>query len=116
MKRFNIDRRLGLAALAIGALVAVATPQPAAAHGGGGFHAAGFHAGGFHGGGFHRGFAGHFGGPVHWDHRGWGGPVVVPYGGLEGDWAAPYYYCQDPAGYHPDITQCSSAWETVPGQ
>jgi hypothetical protein len=25
------------------------------------------------------------------------------------------YYCPDPAGYYPDITQCSTAWQIVPG-
>lgn len=27
---------------------------------------------------------------------------------------ASQYYCSDPAGYYPAVTQCSSSWQTVP--
>jgi hypothetical protein len=25
-----------------------------------------------------------------------------------------WYYCYDPAGYYPYVTQCNSAWQPVP--
>jgi hypothetical protein len=25
-----------------------------------------------------------------------------------------WYYCSDPAGYYPSVTQCNTAWQTVP--
>jgi hypothetical protein len=25
-----------------------------------------------------------------------------------------YWYCEDPAGYYPDVTQCNTGWQTVP--
>jgi hypothetical protein len=31
------------------------------------------------------------------------------------DVAQSEYYCADPAGYYPDITQCNTAWQSVPG-
>ena len=27
-----------------------------------------------------------------------------------------WYYCSDPAGYYPYITQCNTSWQTVPAQ
>jgi hypothetical protein len=110
---------------------------------GGGFHGGGFHAGGFHTGGFGAGgFRGGFGhanfGGDHFDHlhaRGFNGWWL---GGLLPGVADPYfddddraygysaalpnqsyptqywYYCQNPAGYYPYVTQCSSAWQPVP--
>jgi hypothetical protein len=112
--------------------------------GGGGFHGGGmggFHGGGggFHGGGF-GGFHGHFAGM----HNGFGGRhegfrgrngVFIgglglgfygyPYGwdyspdyGYSG-YSQPYssqtwYYCWDPAGYYPYVTQCNTGWQAVP--
>jgi hypothetical protein len=26
-----------------------------------------------------------------------------------------WYYCSDPAGYYPYITQCDTGWQPVPG-
>jgi hypothetical protein len=108
-------------------------------HGGGfhgGFHAGGFHAGGFHhGGGFggrvaavHRGFGDGHG--EHWYHcwhigrYGWwlGGPGLAwtyytyPWSGY--DYSQPYadqtwYYCSDPAGYYPYVTQCNTTWQVA---
>src|SRR5215469_18726058 len=101
--------------------------------GGGGFHGGGF--GGFHGGrmgGFHGAFAGMHGGGFHGDrfHDGrfdrerfrdnrffFGGAVAYPYGWDYSpdygyyDYSQPYasqtwYYCSDPAGYYPYVTQC----------
>jgi len=107
---------------------------------GGAFHAGGF--GGFHGGGFHGGWHGGFasvhngfghanGG--HWDH-GWHNGRYGWWWGADGlgwtyypyypdygyyDYNQPYasqswYYCSDPAGYYPYVTQCNTTWQTVP--
>jgi len=100
-------------------------------HGGGfgGFHGGGFHAGGFHGGvaGAHSGFGGDYG--SHW-YQGWrngqygwfwgdglGWSDYPDYG--YSDYGQPYatqtwYYCSDPAGYYPYVTQCNAAWQPVP--
>jgi hypothetical protein len=90
---------------------------------GGGFHAGGFHGGGFHAGGFHDGF--HGGG----FHRGFGvgfglGGLYAPYadtydypdyGYYQQPYATQYwYYCSNPAGYYPYVTQCNTGWQTVP--
>jgi hypothetical protein len=106
--------------------------------GGGGFHGGGFHGGGFHGGGFH---AGGFHGGFHGGgfHRGFGvgfglGGLYAPYGyGWDysypyddtygypdyGNYQQPYatqywYYCSNPAGYYPYVSQCNTGWQTVP--
>jgi hypothetical protein len=112
-------------------------------HGGGGFggfHGGGF--GGFHGGGFHGGFVGLHNGfgaghGTHW-HQGWRngqygwwwddglGSTYYPYPYDWGypdygyyDYSQPYaaqtwYYCSNPAGYYPYVTQCNTAWQPVP--
>src|SRR5215471_8308588 len=106
-------------------------------HGGGfgGFHAGGFHAGGFHGG-WHGGFAGvhnGFGHEGHWYHGWhggrygwwWTGPGLAwtyynyPWWGYYPDYGyydysqpsagQTWYYCSDPAGYYPNVTQCNTA-------
>jgi hypothetical protein len=102
--------------------------------GGGGFHGGGF--GGFHGhfAGMHNGFGerhegfgdrredfrerhegfrrgvgfGFFGYPYGWDYS----PDYGYY-----DYSQPsqiWYYCSDPAGYYPYVTQCNTGWQTVP--
>jgi hypothetical protein len=107
-------------------------------HGGGGFHGGGgggmggfhggggggFHGGGsvgmrgFHGGGFHPGFgrfrSGFSGG-------GFSGGGVYDYDPSAGysDYGQPaysqtWYYCADPAGYYPYVTQCNIDWQSVP--
>jgi hypothetical protein len=109
-------------------------------HGGGGFNGGGFggsHGGGFagggfggsHGGGFHGGGGGGFGG-------GHGGGFHAGLGRFNGggfygggfygdypsdgysDYAQPssatWYYCSDPAGYYPYVTQCYTDWQSVP--
>ena len=111
-------------------------------HGGGmgGFHGGGM--AGFHGGGFgeaHVGFAGFHGGGFHGDrfHDGrfdhdrfrdrrffFGGALTYPGWGYYPDYgyydySQPYasqtwYYCSDPAGYYPYVTQCSTGWQAVP--
>jgi hypothetical protein len=111
-------------------------------HGGGfgGFHGGGFHGGGFrgrevrgggfHGGGFrpafgefHRGgfHDGRFHGSRFFGGVGWGG--YYPYGSSYYDYydnAQPsysqtWYYCADPAGYYPYVTQCYTGWQAVSG-
>ena len=106
----------------------------------GGFPGFGFGAGrfhrfaGFHGGGFHGGFAGH-GGNWRGGRYGWGGGLGLGLGwglGYPYDWSyyppdygyygysQPYsasqywYYCSNPAGYYPYVTQCNTGWQTVP--
>ena len=94
-------------------------------HGGGfgGFHGGGFHEGGFHGDRFHDGrfdrdrfrdnrffFGGAFAYPYGWDYS----PDYGYY-----DYSQPYasqtwYYCYDPAGYYPYVTQCNTGWQAVP--
>jgi hypothetical protein len=131
MKRITVAKRLAIAAVAC----ALAFAQPLAAEAaGGGFHGGGVHigGGGFHGfggfhgggvriGGFHAGVARPAGHPyyagAHWHHGGYG------YGGGWGvglglGLAAPYaygaagnWYCQDPPGYYPNVTQCYSGWQ-----
>ena len=97
-------------------------------HGGGfGFHAGGFHGGGFHGGGFHgdRFHDGRFhDGRFHDNRFFFGGAFGYPGWGYYpdygyGDYSQPYasqtwYYCSDPAGYYPYVTQCNVGWQTVP--
>jgi len=99
---------------------------------GGGFHGGGFHGGGFHGGGFHDGrFHGggfHDGrfhdGRFHDNRFFFGGSFAYPWWGYYPDYgyydySQPYasqawYYCADPAGYYPYVTQCNTGWQTVP--
>src|SRR5271169_5159372 len=104
--------------------------------GGGGFHGGGF--GGFHGGGFHGGFAGmhhgfgerhegfrdrrgvfigglglgigYYGYPYGWDYS----PDYGYYGYSQPYSSQNWYYCSDPAGYYPYVTQCNTGWQTVP--
>ena len=109
---------------------------------GGGFHGGGFHAA-VHGGGFHRGITGGhyaygYGHGGHWYHGwhggryGWWavGPGLAwtyydyPWWGSYPDYdyydySQPYasqtwYYCSDPAGYYPYVTQCNTGWQAVP--
>ena len=110
-------------AIAAALLCATALGQPKlayAAHGGGG--GGGFHGGGFHGDRFHDGRFGHDG---FRDNRFFfGGAFAYPYGwdywpdyGYY-DYSQPYsaqtwYYCSDPAGYYPYVTQCNTGWQTV---
>jgi hypothetical protein len=109
---------------------------------GGGFHGGGFHGGGFHGGGFHAerfhgGFHGdHFHGGYF--HHGWGYGFYPGLGlgfalgaAYPWDWgyyqpdygyysySEPYagqvwYYCANPPGYYPYVSQCYTPWQVVP--
>ena len=106
-------------------------------HGGDGFHGGGFHGEAFHGAGFRAGGFGHatFGGD-HSDRfrdhgfNSWGWddawPLVTSPDLYEGDGytydGAPgssssaqyWYYCQNPAGYYPYVTSCTTTWQPVP--
>jgi hypothetical protein len=137
--RPRIGRALATVAAALLCATALGQPNPAYAGphgggGGGGFHGGGF--GGFHGGGFHGGFGG-FHGRFAGMHHGFGerhdgfrgglgfGFYQYPYGwdyspdyGYYG-YSQPYssqtwYYCWDPAGYYPYVTQCNTGWQAVP--
>ena len=104
---------------------ALGQPNPAYAggfHGGGFGGFGGFHGGGFHGGGFHgRGVRG---GRFHDNRFFFGGAFADPWWGYYPDYGyydygQPYssqtwYYCSDPAGYYPYVTQCSTGGQTVP--
>ncbi len=104
---------------------------------GGGFHGAGLgalHGGGFHGhtAGLHNGFGGDQGHWYHGSHNGrygwwWGDglgwsnyPYAVGWDNYDYDnYSQPYanqtwYYCSDPAGYYPYVTQCNTSWQAVP--
>ena len=134
MKQLNEYRarpRIGRAlAVAAALLCATALSQPNPAYaggfhgGGGGFHGGGggFHGGGFHGGGFH---GGRFpDGRFHDNRFFFGGSFGFPWSGYYpdygyDDYSQPYssqtwYYCSDPAGYYPYVTQCNTGWQTVP--
>jgi hypothetical protein len=97
--------------------------------GGGGFHGGGF--GGFHGhfAGMHHGFGerhegfhgrrgvfigglglGFYGYPYGWDYA----PDYSHYGCSQPSYSQTWYYCSDPAGYYPYVTQCNTGWQTVP--
>ena len=140
--RPRIGRALAIAAALLCA-TALSQPNPAYAGGfhggGGGFHGGGFggfHGRGFHGGGFHGGF---HGGGFHGDrfhdgrfHAGrfhdnrffFGGGFVDPWWGYYPDYgyydygqsysSQTWYYCSDPAGYYPYVTQCNTDWQAVP--
>src|ERR1700730_3872026 len=106
-------------------------------HGGGfgGFHGGGVPGGGFHAGGFHHGFGrfrggfgGGFGGiyaPYWWDYGypysdygyypDYGNHYGQPYSKHgQPNAAQTWYYCSNPAGYYPYVTQCNTGWQAVP--
>ena len=104
--------------------------------GGGGFHSGAFHAmagangggfGGFRGSGFHgdRFHDGRFhDGRFHDNRFFFGGSFAYPWWGYYPDYgyydySQPYssqtwYYCSDPGGYYPYVTQCNTGWQAVP--
>ena len=117
-------------AIAAALLCATALSQPnlayAGPHGGGGFHSGGFagsHDGGFHGERFRDGRFDHdrfrdrrffFGGSFAYPW--WG--YYPDYGYYDYGYSQPYYsqtwyYCSDPAGYYPYVTQCNTRWQAV---
>ena len=133
--RSRLGRALGIAALVVCA-TAISQPNLAFAgpHGGGG---GGFHGGGgaFHGGGFAgfhgEGFQGDRFHDGRFDHDRFhdrrfffGGAFAYPWWGYYPDYgyydySQPYssqtwYYCSDPAGYYPNVTQCNTGWQVVP--
>jgi hypothetical protein len=134
MKYFGTTAlRATAAALAIA--IAVAQPISAQARGAGGGHfhsGGGVHADGFHGAGFHTASMGymHFAGghEGHWHVHGcggwgWGGawPLVGLYDDDDDGYAyddsptsTQYWYCQNPAGYYPYVTSCTTTWQPLP--
>src|SRR5271169_5257174 len=115
---------------AVALLIAVMQPQTVRAqHGGGGRHGGdggGWNGGGgaWNGGSWHQGW--------HGSRYGWWWVVpgfgwyaydtpVYPYPDPDAYTQAmpaiPYwYYCQNPVGYYPYVTQCSGPWRPVPAQ
>ena len=103
----------------------------------GGFHGDAFHGGGFNGrvAGLHGGFGDGRGGSWyhgwHGGRYGWWlvGPGLAwtyydyPWWGSHPDYgyydysqpysAQTWYYCSDPEGYYPYVTQCNTGWESV---
>ena len=129
----NVRTLAVMAALLCATTLSQPMPAYAGAHGGGGgFHGGmgGFHGGGFagfHGGGFHRdGFRdGRFHGDRFRDRRFFfGGSFAYPWSGYYPDYgyydygqtysSQVWYYCSDPAGYYPYVTQCNTGWQAVP--
>jgi hypothetical protein len=49
---------------------------------------------------------GFYGYPYGWDYS----PDYGYYGYSAQNW----YYCSDPAGYYPYLTQCNTGWQAVP--
>jgi hypothetical protein len=89
----------------------------------GGFHGGGFHQGGFHGDRFHDGrfdrdrfhnngffLGGAFAYPYGWDYS----PDYGYYGDSQPYSSQTWYYCSDPGGYYPYVTQCNTGWQAVP--
>ena len=129
MARSRMGRGLTAAAAALLVVIALGAPNLAHAgpHGGGGSHGGG---GGFHGGGsrgsmIHSaatrgGFPGsHGGGRLIYSPGVYGAyPADAYYGGYDDSEQTSisqvWYYCSDPAGYYPYVTQCSTNWQMVP--
>lgn len=96
-------------------------------HHGGGWHNgsghAAWHHGGWHHGGWRGGIGWGFGAGV-WDNPvydyryDWNYPSYAPppnyYGAAPGYYTSTWYYCPNPAGYYPYVTQCYGPWQTVP--
>src|SRR5271166_5306988 len=114
--RPRIGRALAIAAPLLCTAV-LSQPNPAYA---GGFHGGGF--GGFHGGGFHDGRF--HDGRVHDNRFFFGGSFGYPWWRYYPDYgyydysqpssSQTWYYCSDPAGYYPYVTQCNTGWQAVP--
>ncbi|HYB69180.1 MAG TPA: hypothetical protein VEH80_00845 [Candidatus Bathyarchaeia archaeon] len=134
MKRiFGIFALVAMLVGAVGIYPALAFSH-GGARGGGGFHGA-VHGGGFHGGPAHvivgsrafvhpRGFVGPrvFVGPGFYPYYGYPYPyvytdpsvVVTPSTAYAGQY---WYYCQNPAGYYPQVAACPTGWlQVAPGQ
>jgi hypothetical protein len=130
--RSRVGKALGTAAAVLLCVAALGQPNFAYAQmhgGGGGFHGGGFHGGGggFHGGTFRGGFGGFHGGGFRRGgfnrgrfRGGFTGFGFYPYSYYYdyGDYGQPssqiWYYCSDPVGYYPYITQCYAGWQAVP--
>src|SRR6266436_4951555 len=112
--RSRIARTLATAAAALLCVAALNSPNPAYAEhgGGGGGHGGGFRDGGFRDGGFHRGgFRGGWGGTYYPGGYGYY-PYDSYYGQGQYSSSGTWYYCADPAGYYPYVSQCYTDWQT----
>ena len=75
-----------------------------------GFAALDFTDGRFHDGRFREGrFRGGFTGFGFYPYYGY-----YDYGGYGQPYSQTWYYCSDPAGYYPYVTQCNTGWQPVP--
>ena len=131
----NRRRVMNVAAALLGTVILFQPDlaQAARVGGGGGFHGGGF--GGFHGGGYGGSHGGNYGygygrGGYGYGNGGYGWWGGGPGGGWTWwgdaypdydyyDYSQPYasptwYYCSNPAGYYPYVTQCNTSWQTVP--
>jgi hypothetical protein len=138
----TIRRALGATAAVLFCAAAMIYPKSAdAAHDGRGFrgNGSGVHGGGSHPGSrhFRGGFVGVYA-PYWWgygfpyynygfysdnpDHRYYGYDPGSSYYGNYPDYGygsrpnarQTWYYCSDPAGYYPYVTQCKAGWQSVP--
>jgi hypothetical protein len=53
---------------------------------------------------------GFYGYPYDWGYS----PDYGYYGYSQPYSSQTWYYCSDPAGYYPYVTQCNTGWQTVP--
>jgi hypothetical protein len=50
-----------------------------------------------------------------WAGAGLGWPYSYPYAGYYGQPPyAQYWYCENPPGFYPSVTQCNTGWQMVP--
>ncbi len=52
---------------------------------------------------------------AYYDYPWWGSYQDYDYYDYSQPYASPtWYYCSNPAGYYPYVTQCNTSWQTVP--
>jgi hypothetical protein len=52
---------------------------------------------------------------TYYDYPYWGDYPDYDYSGYSQPYASQtWYYCSDPAGYYPYVTQCNTGWQAVP--
>ncbi len=126
---FGIRNKLLVVSLAVVIalpLLLAGSAEARGGHGGGGGGHGGFHGGGFHGGHFHHGGGSHvfiggfFGFPFYpygyypyysypYPYYSYAEPPVY----VEPQEDSSWYYCQDPQGYYPYVTNCPGGWTSV---
>ena len=131
----HISWAIGLAVLVLAGSFWAADPPVAAAggyYGGGGYHGGYYGGGGYHGGyygdtrvyigGGWWGGPGWWGAPYPYPYAGYPAPVVVQptppteYIQQSAPAAQYWYYCSNPQGYYPYVTNCTVPWIPVPPQ